>query len=99
MVYQDIAHNDPSAVLWVLENNRITCFPAGEDIHESIWGHSVINRWRGRNCKKSGLVSIMPPMLFCKSPPPPWLIEKLRAKFDGKIMYFNFLSPGGIEIK
>lgn len=98
--YFEIGHDEDDAIVWALEGPVVSNYPARCGTHETLWGRGAINRWRGRLSRKTNELSITPPLLFSKMPPPDWLIEKLRKEFncDFEILYFNFTSTTGTKI-
>lgn len=88
--YIDIGHGDPSAFLWVYYGGKIVAFRALTATHETLWGTSAMNMWRGRYDEKKGELSIIAPQMLKIKTPPSYLVDLLQERFGGDIEFWEF---------
>lgn len=94
--YIDIGHGMHCfhSVLWTAAVRKIETHSAASGTHESVWGRSVENHWRGRYDKEEKLLSIIPPVKSKSKMTPSWLLYALEDEFGSDVQPVEYNPQG-----
>ena len=94
MVYLDIGHSDPDAILWIWFQGKIHLWSVSEGMHSEVFGPDANKYWRGRYDPRTGRVSVAIPQGTKYKAAPSWLMDALEAEFGGDVAIATF-NPSG----
>jgi hypothetical protein len=95
MKYSDIGHDKlDAAMVWIFNGNKrhsgLEWHRANKGTHETLYGPSYVNHWRGRIDLPTRVCSVKAPANSKEAACPEWLLKLLRDEFGNETNIVNF---------